>query len=57
MQDYKISIASYSLHDLIGKGKMNVFHYLDLLKFRYHVDWGHLHRVAKTRVRNKGQHA
>lgn len=39
MHDYKISIASYSFHSLIGSGKMNVFQYLDLLKYRYNVDW------------------
>jgi len=42
MQDYKISIASYSFNSLICPGEMNVFQYLDLLKYRYHVDWADL---------------
>lgn len=49
MPDYKISIASYSFHGLIGKGKMNVFHYLDLLKFRYHVDWADIYTSCQNK--------
>ena len=30
-------VASYSFHGLLGKGECDVFRYLDLLRFRYHV--------------------
>lgn len=33
-----IAIASYSFHGLLSQGKIDVFGYLESLKFRYHVD-------------------
>lgn len=33
-----ISIASYSFHGLLEEGKMDVFGYLESLKYRYHVN-------------------
>ena len=34
----KISIASYSFHGLIASGRMDVFGYLESVRFRYHLD-------------------
>jgi len=34
----KISIASYSFHGLHGAGMMNIFGYLESVKFRYRID-------------------
>ena len=39
MADMKVSVASYSFHGMINAGEMDVFSYLDLLKYRYHVDY------------------
>jgi sugar phosphate isomerase/epimerase len=39
MRKVNISIASYSFHKLLGQGRLNVFGYLDLLKYRYHVNF------------------
>ncbi len=33
-----ISIDSYSFHGLLREGKMDIFHYLESLKYRYRVD-------------------
>ncbi|MBR4205905.1 MAG: sugar phosphate isomerase/epimerase [Clostridia bacterium] len=33
----KVSVASYSFHGMLGSGECDVFRYLDLLRFRYHV--------------------
>ncbi len=32
-----VSVASYSFHGLLASGECDVFRYLDLLRFRYHV--------------------
>jgi len=34
----KISIASYAFHGLLAEGKMDVFGYLESVKYRYHLD-------------------
>lgn len=34
----KISIASYSFHGMFNEGKIDLFGYLESLKYRYHVD-------------------
>jgi sugar phosphate isomerase/epimerase len=34
----KISIASYSFHGMLEQGQIDVFGYLESLKYRYHVD-------------------
>jgi len=34
----KVSIASYAFHGLLAEGKMDVFGYLESLKYRYHLD-------------------
>ena len=34
----KISIASYSFHGLTGQGMMDVFGYLETVKYRYRLD-------------------
>jgi sugar phosphate isomerase/epimerase len=34
----KMSIASYSFHGLLREGKMNVFGYLESIKYRYHLN-------------------
>jgi sugar phosphate isomerase/epimerase len=34
----KISIASYSFHGLIASGRMDVFGYLESVRYRYHLD-------------------
>ncbi len=39
MADFNVSVASYSFHQMIWDKKMDVFSYLDLLKYRYHVDF------------------
>ena len=39
MSDMNVSVASYSFHGMINAGEMDVFSYLDLLKYRYHVDY------------------
>ena len=39
MSDMKVSVASYSFHAMIMAGELDVFSYLDLLKYRYHVDY------------------
>jgi sugar phosphate isomerase/epimerase len=36
---YPISIASYSFHGLLGDGRINVFTYLEDLKYRYNVEY------------------
>lgn len=33
-----VALASYSFHGLIASGMMDVFHYLDITKYRYRVD-------------------
>jgi sugar phosphate isomerase/epimerase len=33
-----LSVASYSFHGLHAEGRMDVFHYLSLIKYRYRVD-------------------
>ncbi len=34
----KVSIASYSFHGLLGEGGMDVFGYLESMRYRYHLD-------------------
>lgn len=34
----RISVASYAFHGLLAEGKMDVFGYLETVKFRYHID-------------------
>jgi len=42
----RLSIASYSFHGMLQEGKIDVFGYLESLKYRYHVDgadiWNHM---------------
>lgn len=33
-----LSVASYSFHGLLSEGRMDVFHYLTLIKYRYRVE-------------------
>lgn len=35
----KLAIASYSFHEMVYKGKLDVFHYLEMLKHDFHVDY------------------
>lgn len=35
--DFPVSLASYSFHESVAKGQVNVFTYLMLLKYKYHV--------------------
>ena len=37
MKQLPTCVASYSFHGLLGQGECDVFRYLDLLRFRYHV--------------------
>ena len=39
MNRFPISLASYSFHGALEKEKMNIFSYLELLKYRYGVAW------------------
>jgi len=39
MSDMKISVASYSFHGLLGEGKIDIFGYLNMLKYRYRTNW------------------
>lgn len=39
MAEFKISLASYSFHGMLGAGVRDVFGYLDALKYRYHLEW------------------
>ncbi len=39
MSDFNISVASYSFNKLITSNQLDVYGYLDLLKYRYHVDY------------------
>ena len=34
----KLSIASYSFHGLLDEGKMDVFGYLETIRYRYGLD-------------------
>src|SRR3954453_13972340 len=38
MTMFPISIASYSFHELIAAGRMDVFGYLESVRYRYHLD-------------------
>ena len=35
---YKISVEGYSFHGLLAEGKMDIFHMLETIKYRYRVD-------------------
>lgn len=37
MPNFNISLASYSFHGLLGEGKLDIFGYLNLLYYKYHV--------------------
>ena len=39
MAVFKTAIASYSFHETMAQGKCDVFHYLDLLRYRYGVSY------------------
>jgi sugar phosphate isomerase/epimerase len=39
MNEIKIAVASYSFNKMINAGTLNVFGYMDLLKYRYHAGW------------------
>ena len=39
MAAFNTCVASYSFHGLQGEGKCDVFHYLDLLRYRYNVNY------------------
>jgi sugar phosphate isomerase/epimerase len=39
MAEFKISLASYSFHGMLGEGVRDVFGYLDALKYRHQLDW------------------
>lgn len=39
MPNLKTAIASYSFHGLLGEGKCDVFNYLNMLRYRYGVDY------------------
>ncbi len=39
MAEFKISLASYSFHGMLGAGMRDVFGYLDALRYRYHLEW------------------
>ena len=39
MPNLKTAVASYSFHGLLGEGKCDVFNYLNLLRYRYGVDY------------------
>lgn len=38
MRDIKVTAAAWSFHDQRNAGKCDIFHYLDLIKYRYHMD-------------------
>lgn len=38
MENYPISLASYSFHGLLEEGKTNIFTYLEALKYHYNVE-------------------
>ena len=38
-KNYPISIASYSFHGLLGEKKIDIFAYLEALRFRYNVEY------------------
>jgi len=40
MSTFPISIASYSFHELIATGRMDVFGYLESVRYRYHLTVG-----------------
>jgi len=35
---FKLSVEGYSFHGLLKEGKMDIFHMLETIKYRYHVD-------------------
>lgn len=37
--DFPISLASYSFHGMLGEKRADVFTYLDMIKYRYRVDY------------------
>ncbi len=38
MAEFRVSLASYSFHGMLGAGMRNaVFGYLDALRYRYHL--------------------
>ena len=39
MAEFRISLASYSFHGMLGAGMRDVFGYLDALRYRYHLEW------------------
>ena len=39
MAEFKISLASYSFHGMLGAGVRDVFGYLEALKYRHHLEW------------------
>ena len=66
MKHLETCVASYSFHGMQGEGKCDVFRYLDLLRFRYHVrnadiwtgflptiEEGFLRKVRETLDRNE----
>jgi sugar phosphate isomerase/epimerase len=39
MGNFNTAVASYSFHGLLGEGKCDVFGYLNMLRYRYNVDY------------------
>ncbi len=49
-----ISIASYSFYGLLGKGQMDVFGYLETIKYRYHLDTADIWNGMLMQLNQKG---
>ncbi|MDR3093465.1 MAG: sugar phosphate isomerase/epimerase [Bacteroidales bacterium] len=56
LKPMRISTLSYSFHGLVGKGMMDIFHFFETCKYRYHLDAADLWNGMITSTEDKFIH-